>query len=372
VLKDNDPAKWVYKEHTRVKHALLEKYLRAWIPILGSTNPRIMYVDGFAGRGVYEDGSPGSPVLAMKLADEFAPRLQNITLRLVERNEENYENLKSAVEAQMPKLLCPDRVLVHHSRGDFDEAVCSLLDHAESSGVPLGPSFVFIDPFGFTGVPLQTVGRILALPKTEVFFTFMLRDVNRFLELDQIAPAVDGLFGGDCWREVTANRDRERALVELYRKRLHEGANARYSLHFKVCESDSTATLYYLVHANNNFKGHQIMKGVMLSQGVNGEFAYLGTNDLAERTQTLLFDPNDTSGLEAELMRRYAGQTITFDGIMEAMCHPWNLEPPFIERHYRKVIKQMASDGSVCIRRISSKRSGLKENDLVVFAPRKQ
>lgn len=51
MLKDSAPEKWEYKEHTRVKHILLTKYLSAWIPILGKWNQRICYFDGFAGRG---------------------------------------------------------------------------------------------------------------------------------------------------------------------------------------------------------------------------------------------------------------------------------------------------------------------------------
>src|SRR4030043_186638 len=36
---------WEYKEHTKVKHILLEKYLAAWIPILGKYNQKICYFD---------------------------------------------------------------------------------------------------------------------------------------------------------------------------------------------------------------------------------------------------------------------------------------------------------------------------------------
>ena len=56
MLRDNHPDKWVCREHTRVKHLLLEKYLKAWMPILGRWNPAIAYFDGFAGRGEYDDG----------------------------------------------------------------------------------------------------------------------------------------------------------------------------------------------------------------------------------------------------------------------------------------------------------------------------
>jgi hypothetical protein len=40
-MKDSDPEKWVYREHTRVKNEILEKYLRGWVPILGKYHKRI-------------------------------------------------------------------------------------------------------------------------------------------------------------------------------------------------------------------------------------------------------------------------------------------------------------------------------------------
>ncbi len=369
MLRDNHPDKWGYKEHTRVKHELLEKYLRAWIPILGKRNPTIAYFDGFAGRGEYADGSPGSPILAMRLADELAPRFGKIVLRFVERHPENFGNLRQAVERERARLSHGRRIEVQLACGDFDETTRALLDFVEDNKASLVPSFFFLDPFGFKGVPLQTVGRILASTRTEVFFTFMLRDVNRFLELPQLADLMSLLFGGDCWRDVASHPDRERALVELYRKQLHEQANARFSLHFKVCESDSTATFYHLVHANSSFMGHQIMKGVMFNQGVEGTFAYLGRNDLAERSQTKLFDVNDPAEMKALLLARFAGQTLAFDDIMEAMCHPWNEEPPFIEKHYREVVKQLVKDGLASVTPVTSKTGrGLQKMDRVSFS----
>ena len=70
--RDSAPEKWEYREHTRVKHILLEKYLAAWVPILGKWNPKICYFDGFAGRGEYADGSLGSPIIALRTADVLA------------------------------------------------------------------------------------------------------------------------------------------------------------------------------------------------------------------------------------------------------------------------------------------------------------
>ncbi|MGL5826279.1 MAG: three-Cys-motif partner protein TcmP, partial [Nocardioides sp.] len=63
--KDSDPKKWDYPPHTQAKHAILANYLGAWYPILSSTRGRILYLDGFAGRGRYQGGEPGSPIIAL-------------------------------------------------------------------------------------------------------------------------------------------------------------------------------------------------------------------------------------------------------------------------------------------------------------------
>lgn len=350
----------------------MQKYLRAWIPILGSGNPRIVFFDGFAGRGEYAGGEPGSPIIAVRVADERADHFTEIGFTFVEKDPDNFANLETVLDRERKNTTNVQRMTFRLLHDEFSNAAGALLDFIEEWKATLVPSFFFIDPFGFTGVPFDIVRRILASPKTEVFFTFMLRDVNRFLELPQLAGQMGELYGGDCWKELVRRNDRRRALIELYRSQLHDVAGAKYSLHFKLCESDSADTLYHLIHANNNFKGHGIMKGIMYNQGTNGTFAYLGKNDLSERTQMQLFNANDTSALAGELVRRFAGQTLTFDGIMEAMCHPWNLEPPFIEKHYRKVIKSMEMDGSTTIRRVSSMRTGLKKEDLVTFGGMKR
>jgi three-Cys-motif partner protein len=57
-----------YRDHTKIKHAILNDYLSAWVPILGSWNRRICYIDGFCGPGSYEYKGQihdGSPIIAL-------------------------------------------------------------------------------------------------------------------------------------------------------------------------------------------------------------------------------------------------------------------------------------------------------------------
>ena len=87
MAQDSDPKKWDYPQHTRVKHELLDKYLGGWLPILGRWHARLVIVDGFAGRGQYNDGSDGSPVIILRKAQELvsAGRVKEVVCGFVER-----------------------------------------------------------------------------------------------------------------------------------------------------------------------------------------------------------------------------------------------------------------------------------------------
>lgn len=56
--------------HTHAKHEILKKYLGAWFPILSTQSRRILYLNGFAGPGKYNDGSHGSQIIALNVAKE--------------------------------------------------------------------------------------------------------------------------------------------------------------------------------------------------------------------------------------------------------------------------------------------------------------
>jgi three-Cys-motif partner protein len=371
MLRDSAQVKWQAREHTKVKHELLEKYLRAWIPVLAKWNPKIGYFDGFAGRGEYEDGSLGSPVVALQVADARAAYYGKMVFFFIEKDKENFQNLKSVLAREIPRLAHREKMVVITRCGEFADIADELFSELGSSGKQLVPSFFFIDPFGFSGVPFDTVKRILGSDKTEVFFNFMVGFMKRFTKLPTLAGALRAQFGCDDWQSIAEAPDRERALVGLYRRQLHESAKVKYSLQFRVCSSVRRETLYYLIHATNSFLGHDIMKSVMYNQGANGTFCYLGPGDRAARSQLRLFDANDPSQLREFLLRRFAGKTRSFDEIREQSCHPWSEEPPYIEKHYREVIKALEKEGAVTIQRVSSKTArGLGKDDMVHFRKR--
>lgn len=320
--RDSALEKWEYREHTRVKHILLEKYLAAWVPILGKWNPKICYFDGFAGRGEYADGSLGSPIIALRTADVLAKYYGEMLFIFIEKDKNNFRNLEDILKREKSSITNIDKMEIITENDEFANVIEEIFSYLEEKKSVLVPSFFFIDPFGFGGIPFEIIKRILSNPKTEVFFTFMVREISRFLKNPFLRETLTRLFGTNEWEKIIEAPDREKALVELYRKQLHESAEVKYTWHFKVSESEKFRTLYYLIHATNNFKGHSIMKQIMYKQGPHGSFAYLGPRDVAERCQTRLFDINDIEQLKRLLLEKFAGETLTYDEIQEKNVFP--------------------------------------------------
>lgn len=364
--KDSALEKWQYREHTRVKHILLEKYLSAWIPILGRWNAEICYFDGFAGRGEYADGTLGSPIIALKVADGLSRHFDKLICFFVEKDENNFTNLEQVLAREKPKIISRQKIDIAIENDEFANVIGRIFEHLEKEKNILVPSFFFVDPFGFSGIPFAVIQKILSKPKTEVFFTFMVRDMSRFIEHPQLRKTFTELFGAEEWKNVLQLSDREKALIELYRKQLHDVAGVEYSWHFRICESEELRTLYYLIHASNNIKGHYIMKGIMFNQSALGSFAYLGPEDISERSQMRLFDVHDIGELKKYLLEKFKSENLTYTDVLEKVCHPWYSEPPFIKKHFRKALEELGNEEKI---KIGGKgpRGGFKKLTTITF-----
>jgi len=342
VLPDDSLEKWTYKEHTKVKHAILSKYLDAWIRILGRHYKKVCYFDCFAGKGQYSDGEKGSPVIALesvsKLKKQFT-YLNEIACTFIEKNKNNYDNLKKIIDEELQRN--PEKysgITVSPINDEFVSATSKII-----KGEHLPPSFFFIDPFGFSGVPLETIKDILSNPKREVFITFMVRDVNRFLYSSNHRISIKDLYGIDDVVEILSNSNlpKEQALLKLYRKQLHGIANAKYTLPFKINADERLQTTYYLIHATNHPLGCEIMKEIMYKAGTEGRFGYLGP---AEGQMTLT-QYHDLSKFKEYLQKRFYGRNLTYKNVR----HETLMETEFIKKHYRDALLELESEGKVSI-----------------------
>jgi three-Cys-motif partner protein len=335
---------WPLDRHTRAKHEILRRYLEAWTAILGLSGfPTIAYVDGFAGPGIYDSGEDGSPIIALKAALKHQTRFSTkIRFLFIERDKERAARLSSCVTA----LSLPSNFTVRIVDGStFEQGFrARLLDRYREAQKPLPPTFAFIDPFGWTGVPFQLVREILANKGCEVLFNFMYEEINRFIEHPDQTKNFDELFGTADWREVSQIADpkaRRGFLHGLYVRQLKEAAGALYVRSFEM-RNKKDATDYFLFFATNSRKGMEKMKEAMWKVDESGEFRF---SDATVPEQTLLFTPQPNfEALRRAIVTRFSGTEATIDQIEEFVL----ADTPFRETHYkRQVLAELEREGKV-------------------------
>lgn len=193
---DSDPEKWEMKGQTEIKHQILQAYLKPWLPKISEVSPSVNYIDGFAGRGHYEDGSPGSPIIAMQAAAEkeeaVAEKLNSFNCFFVEKKQDIYSDLQLEVDEYETKA--PEFIETYLEKTRFKDFAEEFIQEREES---CRPSFIFIDPFGFSGLPFSVVDQLLNLREAgvEVFITFMSGKMAQYMENEEHATAITEILG---------------------------------------------------------------------------------------------------------------------------------------------------------------------------------
>lgn len=324
---------WPLDPHTAAKHAILRRYLDAWIPIMSRYNGRVLYIDGFAGPGIYENGEPGSPIIALDAALGQAQHIRGEMLFLfIEADQDRHDNLK----AQIAQRSLPAKLRVEVVHGRFDETLNSVLAPLAASGKQLIPTFAFIDPFGFSHTPMSVIAAIMKNPRCEVLVTFMYEEINRFLAHEDHPATFDSLFGSEAWRaclQQVQPAARERCIRDAYQAQL-SAAGIRYVRTFKMRNRDNR-TDYFLFFGTNNVTGLAKMKESMWRVDVGGQFEF---SDATNPDQTLLFSLTpDFSQLRREIQAGLSGQSVTVEQVEEFVLD----RTAFTASHYKRVLKEL-------------------------------
>ena len=370
-VADDDPRKWEYSEHTRAKHEILRRYLGAWFRILGSGRARrLVIVDGFAGRAEYTNGESGSPVLIYEAAvravrDGVA---QQIEVLCSEANPSNFASLQ-AVTARLPE--CPGVSL--RTREDTFGAAAARIARWLANQRGRVPTFVFADPFGFTGVPLDLIEALLSVRQVEVLLTFMARDMSRFLTLTTLEKPLNEFFGSDAWRACVEPDEEARTECLLLRyQAVIRPHIALYATPFRVFEDERRTPLYYLVHLTNHPLGMRRMKEAMIAQSEEMTFWPITVRPKGQ----LAIDVREGKpwpSLQEQLLDEYAGQSLSFEDLLNE-DYPKGV---WVEPQYRAAILDLEKIERMPVQIVRRRTTpsgraphGLKLGDVVRFGRR--
>lgn len=325
-MNDNLQTIWDADPHTLAKHKILKAYLQAWMPILtrqagklpgGGASDGIIYVDGFAGPGIYKGNEPGSPIIAIEAATTHTVKFPvRVNFLFIEQDPARFASLKAQIEKIRPSLSSRGDVnLAEPRNGDCTTELLKVIGNIESRKKKFGPAMVFLDQFGYSEIPISLMERILRIPQCEVFSYLNWNYLSRFLSDPNKASGITEAFGSEVWKEAIPlqGKHRENKIFSEYKKALMTKAKARFVLDFGMY-GENNQLLYRLFFCTNSIRGVEEMKKAMWKVDDTGSYQF---SDRDDPNQMILLKSGTPSWLAGELRRRLVGHTISIEALKE-------------------------------------------------------
>ncbi|QCG77626.1 methyltransferase [Gordonia phage Fairfaxidum] len=243
-----------------LKLDLIKNYLPVFLLRTGSVGKRVAYVDGYAGRGRYEDGSLGSPGIVLEFAASqlYGPRSTRVSLHLCEKDGTSYAELAGLAGRFAARGIDVDAV-----HGDARDHLIATLPRV--NGIP---TFIFEDPTGL-GLPYTDLvsamnrSRSGKWPPTELMINLSLEAIRRIGGLltsphanQQALSRLDNALGGQWWRDLfgTGGPRAVTAVVNEFTNRL--GADTESTVvSVPVRRGPGHQPVYHLVFASRHPAG---------------------------------------------------------------------------------------------------------------------
>src|SRR5450759_4409661 len=142
------------KEQSQIKSEIVKQYFWAWAKIMSSIADKIAYIDLYAGKGKYDDGTKSTPILVLENALRDIKISHKLSSFFSDTNPEFSASLSIAI-SEIPEI----------NKLKFKPQVANLTIGEEVvnelKSMNLIPTLLFVDPWGYKGLTLKLIGSVL-------------------------------------------------------------------------------------------------------------------------------------------------------------------------------------------------------------------
>ena len=279
------------KDWSLVKDKLLGCYLAPYFQKVLATGKQICYVDCFSGKGKFEDGNPGSPIIALQTRDKCLQQSKKI-INKDNAISMNFIDLNYARELRQNLSLYDNKYgKLNIVDGKYEEKIISILKTQKNKNV-----FLYIDPYGIKALDtylfeqFNTIGfntfEMLINFNTFGFFRDACRVMSVDYKNDSALQNLDDLIeydpssvvsevhasdvltriaGGDYWKEIVGDyKDgkingykAEQRLSTEYKTHLKKYYS--YVLDMPIRLKADSRPKYRMIHVSNHEDGCFLM-----------------------------------------------------------------------------------------------------------------
>lgn len=288
--KDNSNFFEHKNDWSRIKDTLLKCYLTPYLQKVLMTGQQICYIDCFAGKGRFDDGLPGSPLIALEIRDNcikqssISRKMDAIKMGFIELNhsQELEHNIGNNYSDYGKSIVMA---------GKFEELITKCLHNKQGKNV-----FLYIDPYGIKALGMRLFRQFANMD----FYSFeMLINFNSFglfrnacvamnvnYKTDQFMPdlndlveyettlvdstpqsieLINNIAGGDYWRDIVMDYKNgkingykaEQRLSEEYKNQLKKLFT--YVLDMPIRLKEGQRPKYRMIHVCDHEDGCFLM-----------------------------------------------------------------------------------------------------------------
>lgn len=281
MVKKNDDFFKEKKPWSEVKDELLGCYFKPYVSKILHTYKPLVYVDCFAGKGRFDDGKPGSPLIALDIIKECisSTKTEKVNVRtcFIDLNyaTELKQNLKGYPEVQIISGKYENEIEKYLT----DKKGCNVFLYIDPYGIKALQHSLFgkfamerfnsiellinMNSFGFVREACHTMGT--KYDDVSVFDDLVEYDTTKLDASEKSIEELNEIAGGDYWqaiiRDYKKNKfdgyEAEALFAEKYCTRLKE--NYAYVLNMPLRIKRGQRPKYRMIHATNHKDGCLLM-----------------------------------------------------------------------------------------------------------------
>lgn len=350
-----------FRDQSAIKTEVVAKYFGAWASIMlsqPSRDPRIAYVDLFSGPGLYDDGTPSTPLILLEKAIRDPRLSRNLVTVFNDKNPLYVASLESLVtkDAKFDVLSHPPQIYNFEIGTDLFNGFSTIGDM---------PALYFVDPCGYKGLSLDLISNNINNWGCECIFFFNFNRIRAGINNPTVEDLMTDIFGRRGLKKLQAAYvsvqspvERQALIIDELITVLRE-KGGKFVLPFEFISDKQRRTSHYIIFVNKHFRGYDIMKDIMYDLSTDKsevrrfEYVPIRTSQLSMLPQLLdVSDPFSIKVLKELLLQECRGQVRTVKQIHEGH----SVDTPYVLRNFKKALIELESEGRVVVDKPANKR----------------
>ncbi len=279
--KKNDDFFVEKKDWSFVKDELFACYFKPYISKILHTHRPLLYVDCFAGKGKFDDGNPGSPLIALYTIEQCETNTKmantNIEVAFIDLNYANdlKENLKNYPWVKIIAGKYEDKIhdILKNKNGynvflyldpyGIKSLRCTQFDKFANSSFYSIELLINMNSFGFIREACRAMGA--SFEDDELFIDLIEYAPSKMDVSDKSITELNEIAGGDYWQDIIEQMKKgtingykaETLFVEQFCRRMRY--SYKYVLNMPLRIKRGQRPKYRMIHATNHSSGCLLM-----------------------------------------------------------------------------------------------------------------